>query len=548
MNLDSLRKRNLSFGMFVPLLFALVCIAGCKKQNNQAWLLLGLLPASSLPIQDTLGLSQQAYLKAPNTSNNDQFGYSLSIDGDTIVAGAPFEDSNTTSILQDSNLSAANDNGNDTGAAYVFTRSGPKWIHQAYLKAPNASNSDNFGTSVAIDAETIAVGASGEDSNTTVILNGSNLSSTNDSGNNTGAVYIFIRNGATWTHQAYLKAPNASNSDQFGAAVAINGDTVVAGSSGEDSNTTTIINGSNLSSTNDNGSNVGAAYVFVRNGSTWTHQAYLKAPNGFNSDSFGNSVTVDGNTIAVGAKMESSTTTSIIQGTDLSATNQNGSGNGAVYVFVRSGTTWTHQAYLKAPNTSNSDLFGSSVAIKGNTVAVGAPFESSDTNTIIQGPNLGSTNNLGSNNGAVYVFERVGTTWNQEAYLKAPNSSNQHAFGGSVGIFGNLIVVGAPGETSTTNSIVHGNDLHSTNREGFFNGAAYVFEKSGTQWSHRDYLKPSNNTNGIFFGGATAISGNTIIAGALAEGSNSNWIINGADLSSANKNGANNGAVYVFGL
>ncbi|EQA45009.1 FG-GAP repeat protein [Leptospira broomii serovar Hurstbridge str. 5399] len=548
MNPDPSLKRNLCFGILTPLLFILLCIAGCKKHNSQAWLFLGLLSSSSLPIQDALGLSQMAYLKAPNTSNNDQFGYSVSIDGDTIVAGAPFEDSNTTSIIQDSNLSSTNDNGNDTGAVYVFARSGPKWTHQAYLKAPNASNTDNFGTSVAIDGDTIAVGSSGEDSNTTTIINGPNLSSTNDSGNNVGAVYIFIRNGTTWTHQAYLKAPNASDVDQFGSSLSISGNTVVVGSSGEDSNTTTIINGSNLSSANDSGNNVGAAYVFIRSGSNWTHQAYLKAPNGFNLDSFGNSVTIDGNTIAIGAKMESSTTTSIIQGTDLSATNRNGSGNGAVYVYFRSGTTWTHQAYLKASNASNSDLFGNSVAIKGNTIVVGSPFESSDTNSIVHGPNLSATNNAGSNNGAVYVFERVGTIWNQDAYLKAPNSSNQQTFGASVGIFGNRIVAGAPGETSTTNSIIHGSDLNPTNREGFFNGAVYVFERSGAQWSHRDYLKPSNNTNGIFFGGATAISGNTIVAGALAESSNSNWIINGSDLSSANKNGANNGAAYVFGL
>ncbi|EQA35310.1 FG-GAP repeat protein [Leptospira inadai serovar Lyme str. 10] len=548
MNLDTSPKKNVCSGILIPLIFSLLGIAGCKKHNGQAWLFLGLLSSSSMPIQDAFVLSQQAYLKAPNTSNNDQFGYSVSIDKDTIVVGAPFEDSNTTTIIQDSSLSSTNDNGVDTGAVYVFARSGPKWTHQAYLKAPNASNSDNFGTSVAIDGDTVVVGSSGEDSNTTVIINGSNLSSTNDSGNNTGAAYIFVRIGTTWTHQAYLKAPNASNADQFGSAVAINGDTVVVGSSGEDSNTTTIINGSNLSSTNDSGNNVGAAYVYIRSGSNWTHQAYLKAPNGFNLDSFGNSVTIDGNTIAIGAKMESSTTTSIISGADLSATNRNGSGNGAVYVFVRSGTTWTHQAYLKASNASNSDSFGSSVAIKGNTVVVGSPSESSDTNSIIHGPNLGATNNAGSNNGAVYVFERVGTIWKQDAYLKAPNSSNQQTFGTSVGIFGNLIVAGAPGETSTTNTIIHGSDLNSTNREGFFNGAVYVFERSGTQWSHRDYLKPSNNANGIFFGGATAISGNTIVTGALAEGSNSNWIINDSDLSSANKNGSSNGAAYVFGL
>jgi hypothetical protein len=107
---------------------------------------------------------------------------------------------------------------------------------------------------------------------------------------------VFVRSGTTWTHQAYLKAPNTSIQDYFGYSVAISGDTIVVGAFGEDSNTTDIINGANLSSTNNSGSSNGAAYVFTRSVTIWTHQAYLKALNTSNSDSFGSSVAISGDT------------------------------------------------------------------------------------------------------------------------------------------------------------------------------------------------------------------------------------------------------------
>jgi len=283
---------------------------------------------------------------------------------------------------------------------------GKLWSHQAYLKAPNNSNGDIFGNSVAISGDTIAVSAVNEDSTTTSIINGSDLSSTNNAGNNNGAVYVFTRSGSTWSHQAYLKAPNNSNKDYFGSSVAISGDIIAVSAIYEDSTTTSIINGSDLSGTNDSGTDNGAVYVFTRTGSTWSHQAYLKAPNNSNDDYFGSSVAISGDTIAVGAPGEASTTTSIINGSDLSSTNNAGNNNGAVYVFTRSGSTWSHQAYLKAPNNSNLDVFGNSIAISGDTIAVGARLEDSTTTEIIHGSDLSGTNDSGDNNGAVYVFTR----------------------------------------------------------------------------------------------------------------------------------------------
>lgn len=492
--------------------------------------------------------AHQSYLKPPQTNNGDDFGTAVAISADTIVVGELFEDSNSTSIINGSDLSGANDSGSANGAAHVFTRSGSTWSYQAYLKPPSTTNNDIFGVSVAIDADTIVVGANAEDSSTTAIINGTDLSSTNDSGSAAGAAYVFTRSGTSWSHQAYLKAPNASTSDEFGISVAVDGSTVVVGANAEDGNSTAIINGSDLSAANNSGSNNGAAYVFTRSGTTWSHEAYLKAPSTTNEDGLGQAVALDGDTTVAGSRGEDSTTTSIINGTDLSSTNESGGANGAAYVFTRSGTTWSHQAYLKAPNTSNSDFFSTSLAVDSDTIVVGAMQEASTTTSIINGTDLSSTNNSGTVNGAVYVFTRSGTSWSHEAYLKAPNTSNSDQFGISVAASGNIIAVGASTEDSSTTSIISGADLSSANDTGSNNGAVYVFTRSGTTWSHHAYLKAPNSSNDDLFGTAVDVDDDTIVVGAKREDSTTTSIINGSSLSSANDSGDNNGAVYVFTL
>ena len=192
-------------------------------------------------------IAQQAYVKSSNTGIGYKFGRSVAASGDTVVIGAYGED-------------------NNSGAAYVFVRSGSTWSQQAYLKASNVGASDQFGFSVAVDGNTIVVGAWAEDSNTTGVD-----STPNESATNSGAAYVFVRNGTTWTQQAYLKASNTGANDQFGLSVALSGETVVVGAYGEDSSTTGI-----NSTPNDNMSvdgDPGAAYVFVRSGTTWTQQA-----------------------------------------------------------------------------------------------------------------------------------------------------------------------------------------------------------------------------------------------------------------------------------
>jgi hypothetical protein len=239
-------------------------------------------------------IAQQAYLKASNTGSADYFGASVAVSGDTVVVGAWLEDSSTTGIN-----STPNDGAVDSGAAYVFVRSGTAWSQQAYLKASNTGANDYFGTSVAVSGDTVIIGANGENSSTT------GINSTPDEGAATsGAAYVFVRSGTTWSQQAYLKASNTGAGDSFGYSVAVSGETVVVTAIGEDSSSTGI-----NSTPDESVSRAGAAYVFVRSGTTWSEQAYLKASNTGANDEFGSSVAVSGNTVAVGASGEDSSTT-----------------------------------------------------------------------------------------------------------------------------------------------------------------------------------------------------------------------------------------------
>ena len=271
-------------------------------------------------------------------------------------------------------------------AVYIFRRTGVTWAQEAYLKAPNAEKHDGFGESLAVSVDTVVVGAGSESSNQTTIINGATASADN-SAFFTGAVYIFRRTDGTWIQEAYLKAPNADMFDGFGNSVAVSGDTVAVGATGEDSNQTTITNGATASADNS-AWGAGAVYVFRRTGVTWAQEAYLKAPNAESWDSFGNSVAVSGDTVAVGSVNGGSNQTTITNDIYLSPVIILNAG--AVYIFKRTGVTWTHESYLKSPNAASWSSFGNSVAVSGDTVAVGSDNESS---------NVYGT-------GAVYIFVR----------------------------------------------------------------------------------------------------------------------------------------------
>jgi predicted porin len=396
--------------------------------------------------------SQQAYLKASNTGNDDRFGSSIALFNNTLAVGAPGEKSSATGI--DGNQD--NNSLTDAGAVYVFTRNNSQWGQQAYLKASNTDNDDRFGSSIALFDSTLAVGAPGEDSNAAGIDGNQDNNSLSDS----GAVYVFTRNDSQWSQQAYVKASNTGNEDRFGSSIALFNSTLAVGAPGEDSNASGINGNQGNNSLND----AGAGYLFTRNNSQWSQQAYVKASNTGNNDRFGSSIALFDSSLAVGAPGEDSNTTGI----DADQGNNSLTDAGAVYVFTRNNSQWSQQAYIKASNTGDSDLFGTSVALCDDTLAVGATGEDSQATGI----NGNQGDNSLTDTGAVYAFSRSGNQWSQQAYVKASNTGNDDRFGTSVTLCGDTLSVGATGEDSNATGV----DAGQADNSLIDAGAVYVFQ------------------------------------------------------------------------
>ena len=397
----------------------------------------------------------------------------------------------------------------------VFERAASVLAQVAYVKASNSGNTNFFGEVISLSGDTLVAGARGEAS----AARGVNGDQADHSAADSGAVYVFVRDGATWSQQAYLKASNTDSFDSFGCAVSVSGDTLAVGANGESSARAN-------DQSNNAASQAGAVYVFVRTGTTWSQQAYLKASTIGAGDAFGASVALSGDTLAVGAPFE-----------DSAATGINGNQNdnsvltaGAAYVFQRTGQTWTQQAYIKASNTGSPDEFGATVALSGGTLAVGAPLEASAATGI----NGNQNDNSAGSSGAVYVFQRTGQTWTQQAYIKASNSRDHLEFGDSISLSEDTLAVGAPSESTGASD----------------SGAAYVFTRSGTQWTEQAFLKASNPDALDLFGSSVSISGDLLVVGArgedsIATGVNGNQSDNSAKWAGAAYSFARSGAVWT---
>ena len=325
-----------------------------------------------------------------------------------------------------------------------------------------------------------------------------------------GAAFVFVLSGATWTQQAKLLASDGAASDKFGYAVAISEDTIVVGSYNDDAPL----------------SNSGSAYVFVRNGTTWTEQQKLTASDAKADDQFGVSVAVGGPTIFVGAHFadlpsnseagavyrysQSGTIWSEAQklvpaggvilgdhfgealalsgsriavgapGTDIPQT-----GAGSVYVFVESGGPYLLQEKISIPTGTNGDGFGGSVALEGNTLVGGAREDT----PIIGQPAYGSA----------YVLEFNGASWTLQQQLFASDGASFDRFGWSVAVSGNLVAVGAREDDTAV-----GPDA----------GSAYLFARSGTTWTEQPKITPNDAFNGDRFGASVGLSSGNLIVGA----------------------------------
>ena len=336
---------------------------------------------------------------------------------------------------------------------------------------------------------------------------------------------IGVQRGAEIAQHALLKASDPETNARFGWSVALSGDTLVVGASREGSGAT----GVDGDQADARAPGSGAVYVFRRRGTAWVQEAYLKASNTEAQDRFGWSVALAGDTLAVGAVWEDSSAT----GVNGQQRNNRAPESGAVYVFRRRGTTWAQEAYLKASNTGTGDSFGHAVALAGDTLAVGAYREDGS------GPGAATGEDDGApDSGAVYVFRRRGTAWAQEAYLKASNAEAFDELGRSVALSGETLVVGAYHEDSGAAGV----DGNEQDNGAPGSGAAYVFRRRGTAWAQEAYLKASNTGAGDWFGRSVAVAGDTVVVGALMEGSSAT----GVDGPGNDDSAPGSGAVYVF--
>ncbi|MBS1787545.1 MAG: FG-GAP repeat protein, partial [Acidobacteria bacterium] len=386
------------------------------------------------------------------------------------------------------------------GKTIAFSPMSTVYQERDILSAPDGQEQDRFGRSVAISADglTLVTGASNDDIGAgtgqgsayvyelvnghyifkqQLFVSGANVKEFGRSvaisgtsiavgapgeNNDRGAVYVFTKNGASWVQQQRLSMFVSTDGDYFGYSVSLEGDTLAVGS---------------VETVGFN-SHQGSAVIFTRSGATWSQQAKLLANDGEAGDNFGTSVSLSGNTVLVGAP------------TDTIGFSAN---QGSAYVFVRNGASWSQQQKLTFVGAQPGDGIGYRVALDGDTALVSADSSKVGLNTF---------------QGAAYVFTRSGTNWTKQAKLTANNGAPSDHFGWGVALRGDRALIGAFSKT-----------ILSTQ----FQGAAYVFDRSGNTWSEQQQLTPFVPQPG-YFGYSVALGDNSAVVGAYVTNNNTGAI------------------------
>lgn len=365
--------------------------------------------------------SQRALLRASNPRADARFGASVSIEGDTLVVGAPGESSSATGINGDQSSTAAP----GAGAVYVFTDTADVWKQTAYLKPSNTHAGQSFGAALALSGDALAVGSPKEACGA---LGVGAAQCTTPSAAEFGAVYVFRRGGA-WAQEAYLKEDHSDGLAHFGGALAFAGTTLVVGAPGERSDVSSY-------------GSAGGVHVFSRAATTWSQEAYLNDTSyPYFGTMLGASLALSQGRLAVGAPGDSGVGAGV-NGSRIP--DPSASGSGAVVIFERFPVVWTRRAFLKASNSRAGARFGTSLAFAGDELFVGAPLESSAA----VGGGGAETDASAPGAGAVYGFRVAGGTWTQTIYLKASNTRSNARFGGALAIGAAHLAVGSDGESS----------------------------------------------------------------------------------------------------
>jgi FG-GAP repeat len=296
---------------------------------------------------------ESSVLVSPSAMPGAEMAYAVSVDGTGVAIGTPGED-------------------DIAGAAYSVDCTTLPCSTPLRVAPVDIVAGDAFGTATSLSADTLAVTAPGPEP---------------------GAVYVYIRDGAGWTQQARLTPSGGSSGERFGIAAALSGDLLAVGA--------------------DQAANgAGAVYVFARSGTAWSQEARIVASDGNSDDMFGTSVSLDADTLLVGAPFKETPVAGSYA-------------NGAAYVFARSGTSWSQQAILTPTARVDGDLFGFAVAVAGDRAVVGAPYAA-------------------ATKGRAYVFERTAGAWSQQTELAAAAGNLGDEFGWSVALGDDRILVGAP--------------------------------------------------------------------------------------------------------
>jgi len=385
---------------------------------------------------DTWAFQQK--LVASDGAATDQFGYSVALNGNTIAVGRQ----NTTTGQNRAD-----------GRVYIFARSGSLWSETQVLQSSDLAQGDLFGNSLSFDGDTLAVGA---------------LQKNNVSNFFQGAVYIFTRPaaGSSFAQQGKLISSDGGFADFFGYSVAVSGDTAIVGAVGL----------AGLGA----GAGRGWAYVFTRSGGSWTQQQKLLSSDGAAGDAFGFSVGMSGDHAVIGARLDVVGTAGEV---------------GSAYIFERSGGTWAEQQKLTAAETTpRNDTFGASLAINGDTLAIGSPAHE-------YLPGI-------ANHGAVYVYNRSGSAWNRVQKLVHSDPAPD-ALGTSVAFDGTSIISGAPAKDSNKGAVyVFKAQAASSGRTPYdFDGdgkADLSVYRSGTWYINR-------SSDGQFYGSAFGLTSDRIV-------------------------------------
>jgi hypothetical protein len=355
---------------------------------------------------------------------DDNFGYSVALSDSTAVVGAMMATVGSTDAQ---------------GAAYVFVESGGVWTEQQRLVADDGQMYDGFGKTVAIDGDTVLVGAQN------VNVNGHPWQ---------GAVYVFTRSGSTWTQTQKLTASDGTSNADFGGAMAMKGNVAIVGA----------YNAAVADATQQ-----GKAYVFTGAAGTWTEVQQLVASDGISGDQFGHSIAFDGTTLLVGA---------------WSITIDGNQSQGAAYVFGDAGGSWSETQKLVASDGAANDEFSVSVAVANDTALIGTPYATIGGN---------------QDQGAVYAFAQTGDTWSQVQKIVASDGQAYDGYGWFASTDGSNALIGAMYATVAGNSN---------------QGAAYVLVRSGEAWTEANKLTASDGAANSFFGSAGVVSGSTVLVGA----------------------------------